>query len=65
MKNHNDVFGCYTQSFITTTILETQAIDKGYARVDDSEKGSCNPLLFNFKKCFNQQLDEYECSTPK
>jgi len=64
MKNHNDVFGCYTQSFITTSILETQAIDKGYASSNSLKNGGCDPLSFNFKQCFNQQLDEYECAIP-
>lgn len=65
MKNHNDVFGCYAQSFITSTILETQAIDKGYRRTQDLAENGCNPFSFNFKQCFNQQLDDYECITPK
>lgn len=72
MKNHNDVFGCYSQSFITTSILETQAIDKGYTKADnyhavesqDDNVNGCNPFSFNFKLCFNQQLDEYECELP-
>lgn len=64
MKSHNDVFGCYPQSFITTSILETQALEKGYASIKDTDQGNCDPLSFNFKQCFNIQLDEYECDQP-
>lgn len=64
MKNHNDVFGCYTQSFITTSILETQALEKGYTSIEDISQGNCKPVSFNFKQCFNQQLEEYECDQP-
>ena len=72
IKNHNDVFGCYVQSYITSIMFETQAIDKGY-RNDTSnslvkEKSEtiegCNHLDFDFKQCFNNQLEDYDCGTP-
>ena len=71
IKNHNDVFGCYTQSYITAVIFETQATDKGYR--DDKNKElaakqpvrGCDHINFDFKRCFNRQLDDYECELPK
>ena len=65
MKNHNDVFGCYTQSFITASILQTNAIDRGYLTKVAPRSGSCDPFSFEFKACFNQQLSEYDCDIPK
>ena len=72
IKNHNDVFGCYVQSYITSIMFETQAIDKGY-RNDISNSlvkqksetiDGCNHLDFDFKQCFNNQLEDYDCGTP-
>jgi len=71
IKNHNDVFGCYTQSYITAVIFETQATDKGYrdnknkSAVKNQEIKGCDHLDFNFKRCFNRQLDDYDCDLPK
>jgi len=70
IKNHNDVFGCYVQSYITAIIFETQALDKGYrsAKYQETEKSEtiegCNHLDFDFKQCFNNQLEDYDCGTP-
>ena len=71
IKNHNDVFGCYTQSYITAVIFETQATDKGYR--DDKNKSvfakqpiqGCDHRDFDFRRCFNRQLDDYECDLPE
>ena len=70
IKNHNDVFGCYTQSYITTIIFQTQATDKGYQ--DKNKSGAtnqtiegCDHLDFDFKRCFNRQLDDYDCELPE
>ena len=70
IKNHNDVFGCYVQSYITAIIFETQALDKGYrsAKYQETEKSEtiegCNHLDFDFKQCFNNQLEDYDCGVP-
>jgi len=69
IKGHNDVFGCYVQSFITTVIFETQSIDKGYLAKGSTPERSdsiegCDHLNFDFKQCFNNQLDDYECGLP-
>lgn len=72
IKNHNDVFGCYVQSYITAIIFETQAVDKGYRSRPTKRHGEdetarivgCNHLDFNFKQCFNNQLEDYDCSAP-
>jgi len=72
IKNHNDVFGCYVQSYITAVIFETQAIDKGYRnqsiQLQETDKSEtiegCNHLDFDFKQCFNNQLEDYDCGTP-
>ena len=70
IKNHNDVFGCYVQSYITAIIFETQALDKGYRSDDFLEKEKsetiegCNHLDFDFKQCFNNQLEDYDCGVP-
>ena len=72
IKDHNDVFGCYVQSYITAVIFETQAIDKGYrsnaSQLDEVEKSEtiegCNHLDFDFKQCFNNQLEDYDCGVP-
>jgi len=68
IKDHNDVFGCYVQSYISAVIFETQAIDKGYKQTSSStqanENMACNHLDFDFKRCFNNQLEDYDCSAP-
>ncbi len=72
IKNHNDVFGCYVQSYITSIMFQTQAIDKGYRNETSNylvkEKADtidgCNHLDFDFKQCFNNQLDDYDCAKP-
>lgn len=72
IKNHNDVFGCYVQSYITAIIFETQAKDKGYRsettnlleRQKSETIDGCNHLDFDFKQCFNNQLDDYDCGAP-
>ncbi len=68
IRNHNDVFGCYFQSYISAVIFQTQSVDKGYIN-NSSAKSSkealgCNHLNFDIKQCFNSQLDEYECEAP-
>lgn len=71
IKNHNDVFGCYTQSYITAVIFETQATDKGYRDEKNKSLGTkqeirgCDHRDFNFKRCFNRQLDDYDCDLPE
>ena len=72
IKNHGDVFGCYVQSYITAIIFETQAKDKGYRsetyNVLEKQKAEtiegCNHLNFDFKQCFNNQLEDYDCGVP-
>jgi len=53
-------------------MFETQAIDKGYRNdISNSlvkEKSEmidgCNQLDFDFKQCFNNQLEDYDCGVP-
>lgn len=68
IRDHNDVFSCYVQSYITTIMFETQAIDRGYADPDlesnsqtEQEVGNCAYPNFNFGQCFNNQLYDYNC----
>ncbi|MEM7360570.1 MAG: hypothetical protein AAF431_15875 [Pseudomonadota bacterium] len=66
IKDHNDVFSCYAQSYITTIMFETQAIDRGYVNLyagdgEDSEVANCDHRDFNFSQCFNNQLYDYNC----
>ena len=66
IEDHNDVFGCYVQSYITTVIFETQSVDKGYINADSNSKNvfmpdGCYHSGFDFKACFNNQLINYEC----
>lgn len=73
IRNHNDVFGCYVQSYITAIIFETQSIDTGYlgqkSLLGDLEGESqrsfgCSYSDFSFKQCFNNQLSDYDCELP-
>ena len=73
IRNHNDVFGCYVQSYITAIIFETQSIDTGYlgqqslltASQDVGQRSfGCNYSDFSFKRCFNNQLTDYDCELP-
>ena len=69
IKDHNDVFGCYVQSYISAVIFETQSVDKGYVNTTpgngkaNSIEG-CDYSNFDFKTCFNNQLIDYECENP-
>ena len=53
------------QSYITTVMFKTQATDKGYAtnqhQADEATLGNCQPLNFDFDRCFNNQLYDYNC----
>lgn len=69
IKDHNDAFGCYVQGFISSVVFETQFIEKGFhtserrnlaAGCADSSKGG-----FNFMRCFNSQIDDYDCEKPR
>lgn len=69
IRNHNDVFGCYTQSFITSVIFESQRFDLSLRKGDDNlvsgtDTEGCNTNDFDFLSCFNNQLDAYECEQP-
>lgn len=69
IKNHNDVFGCYVQSFITAVIFETQSLDKKGRGTDNASSQSqkiegCDPFNFDFRSCFNNQLEDYDCEAP-
>jgi len=73
IKNHNDVFGCYAQSFISTIILETQALDsrarrsskgKGISPEASESVESCDSRGFDFRPCFGHQLENYDCDPP-
>lgn len=70
ITNHNDVFGCYVQSYITAIIFETQSIETGYLgqqslAVDTSNSGrrsfGCDYSNYSFGQCFNSQLIDYDC----
>jgi len=71
IKNHNDVFGCYVQSYITAIIFETQSVDKGYINnpalansfQSDRNQG-CDHKSFSFQRCFSNQLSDYDCEVP-
>lgn len=70
IKNHNDVFSCYAQSYITTIMFETQAIDRGYVNLEQeadeqTEVANCDHRNFNFSQCFNNQLYDYNCELLK
>ncbi len=71
IRNHNDVFGCYVQSYITAIIFETQSIDTGYqgraiaANESAQRSFGCNYSDFSFKQCFNNQLSDYDCELPQ
>ena len=65
IKDHNDVFNCNVQSYITAIMLETQSVDKGYSinnRMNKSQQvPQCNFNNFNFGQCFQNQLKSYHC----
>ena len=72
IKDHNDAFGCYVQSYITSIMFQTQSIDRGY-RTESSNTfikpksemiAGCNFLDFDFSQCFNNQLEDYDCPEP-
>jgi len=67
IKNHNDVFSCYTQGFISSVIFETQFLEKGFSKPINKSKDCINPDTneFDFMKCFNSQLDDYDCDQPQ
>jgi hypothetical protein len=69
IRNHNDAFSCYVQSFISSVVFQTQYIEKGF---DDSvqpkiKAGCLNSLRdeFDFMQCFNSQIDDYDCDQPR
>lgn len=68
IKNHNDVFSCYAQSYITTIMLETQSVDRNYvseqqldAINEARETVNCDFGSFDFGACFNDQLYDFNC----
>ena len=67
IRDHNDVFSCYTQSYITTIMFESQAIDRGYADKENQQTSApianCDHSNFDFSRCFNNQLYDYNCET--
>ncbi len=69
IKNHNDVFGCYVQSYITAIIFETQSVDKGLSnqgKLDlfENRNQGCDNDDFSFQRCFSNQLSDYDCELP-
>jgi hypothetical protein len=68
IQDHNDVFSCYTQSYITTIMFKTQAADRAY--IDESDSEAIDPIAnydhsnFDFSRCFNNQLYDYNCEVP-
>ncbi|MBL4673033.1 MAG: hypothetical protein JKX81_12305 [Arenicella sp.] len=69
IRNHNDAFGCYVQSFISSVVFETQYIEKGF---DSSTQPKINAGCvnsshgkFDFMQCFNSQIDDYDCAQPR
>jgi hypothetical protein len=71
IKDHNDVFSCYAQAYITTIMFETQVVDRNYVdlHLESSEQSrtiaNCNYKDFDFGRCFNNQLYDYNCATIK
>lgn len=69
IKNHNDAFGCYVQGFIAAVVFETQFIEKGFnTPTSTSPNLGCTNLSnekFGFMRCFNSQIDDYDCEQPK
>ena len=63
IKNHSDVFGCHVQSFITTTILQTQSIEAtgGEMPINANLIEGCNKANFDFQSCLNSQTTEFDC----
>jgi hypothetical protein len=66
IKDHNDVFSCYAQSYITTIMFESQAIDRSYLTLDQEHKiggeiANCDYKDFDFGRCFNNQLYDFNC----
>ena len=68
IRDHNDVFSCYAQSYITTIMFQTQAVDRAYIDEDDTETAepiaNCDHSNFDFSRCFNNQLYDYNCEVP-
>lgn len=71
IENHSDVFNCYVQSFITAGVRETQAVERGFRAIaadrgetESNTPAGCSAQKFDFKQCFNNQLDEYDCLPP-
>ncbi len=69
IKDHNDAFGCYVQGFISSVVFETQFVEKGFhsseprqlaAGCADSSRGG-----FDFMRCFNSQIEDYDCEQPR
>jgi len=69
IKNHNDAFGCYVQGFIAAVVFETQFIEKGFSTpTQQSPNLGCTDSSseeFGFMRCFNSQIDDYDCESPK
>lgn len=74
IKDHNDAFGCYVQGFVSSLILKTQFIENRAimrAQAEASRLGevirgctTANSSEFDFMKCFNRQIDDYDCAVP-
>jgi len=69
IKNHNDAFSCYVQSFISSTVFETQFIENsGHMLSIDDDDQACMTTgdeQFDFMQCFNSQIDNYDCANPQ
>lgn len=70
IKNHTDIFNCKVQSYLTTIMHETQAVDHGaqyetifpkkkYSENRSQRLAGCGINNFNFGQCFNSQLRDF------
>ena len=71
IENHNDVFNCKVQSYLTAIMLETQSVDHGFVTANFDQPRSksapyrsqtvknCGLESFDFRSCFNNQLKVY------
>ena len=69
IKNHNDAFSCYVQSFISSTVFETQFIENSNLMLSvDQDERACMTKggeQFDFMQCFNSQIENYDCARPE
>lgn len=68
IKDHNDAFSCYVQAYITSAMFQSQAIDSGFSQATadeaeniDESSTNCQSRNFEFDRCFNNQLYDYNC----